>query len=379
MRTKVDDSGKYLIVTRGIACITFGKQPYEHTNLRTIIILETYVLQRNIMAVHKSITENFYSESQKWHETIGKIYALSERVTMSEERSSDVLKPRKLNRIMSIHASTAIEGNMLTLEQVTDVINGAPVWGPPKDIKEVQNAWHAYNEMNEYDPWNYEHFLKAHAAMTDSLINESGVFRSVDVAVIGSDGRILHKCSPPEDVPDLVKELLEWGKGSEAHPLIKSSAVHYMIEHIHPFRDGNGRIGRLWQTLILSQWDPLFAWMPVETLIHHNQRQYYKALRDSNRNELDCRPFIDFMLNVIEDSLHKYINIPFEENVGVNVGVKETILKMIENDPNVSAKDIAAAIGRSGRTVERYIKELREQGVLKRIGSDKSGEWQVVK
>ena len=330
------------------------------------------------MADRKSITENFYFESPKWHEMIGKIYALLERVMISEERSSDVLKLRKLNRIMSIHASTAIEGNMLTLEQVTDVINDVPVWGPPKDIKEVQNAWHAYNEMNEYDPWNYEHFLKAHAVMTDSLIGESGSFRTVDVAVISGDGRILHRGSSPEDVPDLVKELLRWGKESEAHPLIKSSAVHYMIEHIHPFRDGNGRIGRLWQRLILSQWDPLFAWTPVETLIHHNQRQYYKALRDSNRNELDCKPFVDFMLNVIEDSLHKYIEIPSEENVGINVGIKEAILNVIKADPTISAKDIATAIGKIDRTVERYIQELKEQSILKRTGSKKSGEWQII-
>jgi Fic family protein len=188
---------------------------------------------------------------------------LLERVKISEEQSGDVLYLRKLNRILSVHASTAIEGNQLTLGQVTDVVNGKPVWGPPKDIKEVQNAWHAYNEIPGYAPWVVDDLLRAHAHLTDTLIGESGQFRSGGVAVVGSDGALLHRGALSAQVPDPVAQLLDWGKTSEAHPLIKSSAVHYRLEYIHPFRDGNGRIGRLWQTLILSQWNPLFAWMSV--------------------------------------------------------------------------------------------------------------------
>lgn len=251
----------------------------------------------------------FYTESPAWYEKIGGIHALLERVKISEERSGDVLRLRKLNRILSIHASTAIEGNRLTLGQVTDVVNGVPVWGPPKDIREVQNAWDAYNGMERYDPWAVDDLLEAHRLLTEALIGESGRFRSVPVAVVRGDGTVLHHGSPAAEVPALVAGLLRWGKTSEAHPLIKSSAVHYGIEYIHPFRDGNGRIGRLWQTLILSTWSPLFTWMPIETLVHHNQALYYKSLQDSHTGAVDCRPFIDFMLDAIANSLHKYIDI----------------------------------------------------------------------
>jgi len=324
-------------------------------------------------------SEPFYTESPAWHEKIGEIHALLERVKISEEQSGDALRLRKLNRIMSIHASTAIEGNRLTLGQVSDIINGKPVLGPPKDIKEVQNAWLAYNEMADYDPWAVADLLKAHASMTDTLIGESDRFRSVGVAVVRGDGVVMHRGSPTEQVPALVEQILNWGRASEAHPLIKSSAVHYRLEHIHPFRDGNGRIGRLWQTLILSQWNPLFAWMPVETLVHHHQAQYYRALQDSNETQ-DCRPFIDFMIDAISNSLYKYIDIATETkaDVGVNVGVNVQIIEFLKREPRLSAKELAALLNKTTRTVERHIKELREKGCLRRVGSDKSGHWEII-
>lgn len=328
--------------------------------------------------------EKFYSEDPKWHEKIGDIHALLERVRISEEQSGDVLHLRKLNRILSIHASTAIEGNRLTLGQVTDVINGKPVWGPPKDIKEVRNAWHAYNEMTGYEPWAVGDLLRAHAHLTDTLIGESGRFRSVGVAVVRGDGTVMHRGSPAAQVPALVEQLLHWGKTSEAHPLIKSSAVHYRLEYIHPFRDGNGRIGRLWQTLILSRWNPLFAWMPIETLVHHNQALYYKALQDSHTGAVDCRPFIGFMLDAIANSLYKYIDVATETvrdvgvNVGVNVGVTDQILELLKREPRLSAKELATLLNKTPRTIERHLKALREQGRLKRVGSDKAGHWEVI-
>jgi len=333
--------------------------------------------------MNRTELEPFYTESPAWHEKIGDIHALLERVKISEEQSGDALRLRKLNRIMSIHASTAIEGNHLTLRQVSDVINGKPVLGPPMDIKEVQNAWQAYNEMPNYDPWSVPDLLKAHASMTDTLIGESGRFRSVGVAVVRGDGEVIHQGSPPEKVPFLMEQLLSWGRAAQVHPLIKSSAVHYQIEHIHPFRDGNGRIGRLWQTLILANWNPLFAWMPVETLVHNNQANYYRALQDSNEGK-DCRPFIDFMIVAISNSLYKYIDIATETaadvgaNVGANVGVNEQIVAFLKREPRLSAKELASLLNKTTRTVERHIKELREQGRLRRVGSDKSGHWEII-
>lgn len=327
--------------------------------------------------------EPFYSDDPRWHEKIGAIHALLERVKISEEQAGDVLHLRRLNRILSIHASTAIEGNQLTLGQVTDVINGKPVWGPPKDVKEVQNAWQAYNELPGYDPWSVADLLRAHAHLTDTLIGESGCFRSVGVAVVGADGLPLHRGALSAQVPALVGQLLEWGQASAAHPLIKSSAVHYRLEYIHPFRDGNGRIGRLWQTLILAWWNPLFAWMPIETLVHHNQARYYQALQDSHAGAVDCRPFIDFMLDAIADSLDKYIDVAARTvvDVPVNVPVNEVaakILILLRANPKATAATMASALGVTDKTIKRHLKALRAQGRLRRVGSDKTGHWELI-
>lgn len=334
----------------------------------------------------------FYTDAPSWHEKIGAIHALLERVKISEEQSGHVLHLRRRNRILTIHASTAIEGNQLTLDQVTDVINGKPVWGPPKDIREVQNAWQAYGEMPGYDPWSVTDLLLAHAHLTDALLGESGQFRTGGVAVVASDGTLLHRGALSAQVPALVQQLLVWGQTSEAHPLIVSSAVHYRLEHIHPFRDGNGRIGRLWQTLILSRWNPLFAWMPTETLVHHNQALYYKALQDSHSGAtVDCRPFIDFMLDAIANSLYQYIDVATRTvdegsvndpvNVPVNVPANDLaskILTLVRAQSKVTAQKMALTLGVSEKTIKRHLKLLREQGRIARVGSDKTGHWAII-
>lgn len=209
---------------------------------------------------------------------------------------------RRSNRIRTIHGSLAIEQNSLSLEQITDVLNGKHVLAPPKDIAEVKNAYELYERLDELDPYSVDDLLTAHGIMTRGLVKESGVFRTRPVGIVDSEGHVLHFGTLPQYVPDLVMELLEWAKTSEVHMLIRSCVFHYKLELIHPFADGNGRVGRLWHTLLLSKWNSAFAWLPVESIIHDRQQEYYEAINASN-DEGESTVFIEFMLSAIKASL----------------------------------------------------------------------------
>ena len=211
------------------------------------------------------------------------------------------------NRIRTIHGSLAIEQNTLSLEQVTAVLNGKHVLAPPKDIAEVKNAYEIYERLDELDPYSVDDLLTAHAIMTRGLVEESGVFRSRPVGVVDSEGPVLHFGTLPQYVPDLVIELLGWTKTSEVHMLIRSCVFHYELELIHPFADGNGRVGRLWHTLLLSKWNSAFAWLPVESIIHDRQQEYYAAINASN-DAGESTVFIEFMLSAIKASLIEAID-----------------------------------------------------------------------
>ena len=215
---------------------------------------------------------------------------------------------RRSNRIRTIHGSLAIEQNTLSLEQVTAVLNGKHVLAPPKDIAEVKNAYEIYERLDELDPYSVDDLLTAHGIMTRGLVEESGMFRTRPVGVVDSEGHVLHFGTLPQYVPDLVMELLEWVKTSEVHMLIRSCVFHYELELIHPFADGNGRVGRLWHTLLLSKWNPVFAWLPVESIIHDRQQEYYDAINTSN-DAGESTPFIGFMLSAIKASLIEAINL----------------------------------------------------------------------
>ena len=214
---------------------------------------------------------------------------------------------RRSNRIRTIHGSLAIEQNTLSLEQVTAVLNGKHVLAPPKDIAEVKNAYEIYERLDELDPYSVNDLLTAHGIMTRGLVEESGVFRTRPVGVVDSEGHVLHFGTLPQYVPDLVMELLDWTKASELHMLIRSCVFHYELELIHPFADGNGRVGRLWHTLLLSKWNPTFAWLPVESIIHDRQQEYYDAINASNDTG-ESTIFIEFMLSAIKASLMDAIN-----------------------------------------------------------------------
>ena len=214
---------------------------------------------------------------------------------------------RRSNRIRTIHGSLAIEQNTLSLEQVTAVLNGKHVLAPPKDIAEVKNAYEIYERLDELDPYSVDDLLTAHGIMTRGLVEESGVFRNRPVGVVDSEGNVLHFGTLPQYVPGLVMELLDWVKTSEVHMLIRSCVFHYELELIHPFADGNGRVGRLWHTLLLSKWNAAFAWLPVESIIHDRQQEYYTAINASN-DAGGSTVFIEFMLSAIKASLIEAID-----------------------------------------------------------------------
>ena len=222
---------------------------------------------------------------------------------------------RRSNRIRTIHGSLAIEQNTLSLEQVTAVLNGKHVLAPPKDIVEVKNAYEIYERLDELDPYSVEDLLTAHGIMTRDLVEESGMFRTRPVGVVDSEGHVLHFGTLPQYVPDLVMALLEWTKTSEVHMLIRSCVFHYELELIHPFTDGNGRVGRLWHTLLLSKWNSAFAWLPVESIINDRQQEYYEAINASN-DAGESTVFIEFMLSAIKASLMDVIGTSDEMSDG---------------------------------------------------------------
>jgi len=333
----------------------------------------------------------FFTDQPAWLDKVGQIYALLERVKISEERAADLVRLRRANRISSVHSSTAIEGNRLTLAQVGAVADGQIVYAPARDVLEVENALAAYEVLGSFDPGSVDDFLRAHGLLTRGLVAESGAFRTVEVAIVNDDDEVLHHGSRPGKVPRLVAELFEWAGTAEQHPLVVSSAVHFLVEYIHPFRDGNGRIGRLWQTLMLSRWHPVFEWLPTETLIRRHQADYYQALQVSHDPEIDAAPFITFMLDIIEHSLRQYRDVADTPDDGVSGGANDgvsgsglrldaldrTILARLTADGTLTIVQLAAVVGRSSRTVERRLAKLTAASLLRRAGSDKTGRWVV--
>lgn len=208
---------------------------------------------------------------------------------------------RRDSRVKTIHASLAIENNSLSLEQVTSIINGKRVLGAPKDIREVKNAYEVYERLLSFDPFKVDDLLSAHRLLMDDLVPENGRFRTGAVGIFAGESMI-HMAPPAEFIPGQISALLEWARDDATHMLVKSCVFHYEFEFIHPFADGNGRMGRMWQTLLLSKWQPLFAWLPVETLIRERQEAYYTALREAD--SMGCAdPVILFLLYAIRDAL----------------------------------------------------------------------------
>ncbi len=229
------------------------------------------------------------------------------RLSATEERAHQ-LRLRRINRIRTIQGSLAIEGNTLSESQITAVLEGKVVMAPPREVQEVKNALSAYDAFERWQPSCEASLLKAHRILMSGLVDELGVYRSGGVGVM-SGSELVHMAPPANQVPRLMTDLLGWAQRAEYHPLIMSLVFHYEFEFIHPFVDGNGRMGRLWQNLMLATWNDLFVSLPVESIVYSKQEDYYAALSQSTE-QTDSAPFIEFMLMMISRALKERINTP---------------------------------------------------------------------
>lgn len=308
------------------------------------------------------------------------ISCISEKVgeINSLENSPLQIKLRKENRIKTIHSSLAIENNSLTIEQITAIIEGKRVLGSPNEIQEVKNAIQAYELLLSLNPYEEKDLLKAHALMMQDLVSQNGKYRKDGVGIFDGN-QVVHLAPPADRVPFLMADLFNWIKTSDVHPLIKSCVFHYEFEFIHPFQDGNGRIGRLWQTAILKEWKEVFAWIPVESLIKENQKDYYNALNSSD-NDADSTTFIEFMLSLLMKTIEEIIET--EKKVTVKVSVKVTanqqkILEAIKGNSYITQEELSQVVGISRKSIIQNMKKLQENGLIKRVGADKNGHWEI--
>ena len=277
---------------------------------------------------------------------------------------------RRVSRIKSIHSSLAIENNTLSIEQVTDVINGKRVLAPQKDIEEVHNAFNAYEKLSEINPYSIDDLLKIHGIMMNGLVKEAGRLRSGQVGVYNQDGKVVHLAPPADFVPQQLGQLFDWVKNSNANMLIKSSVFHYEFEFIHPFNDGNGRTGRLWQTALLASWKPIFAWIPIESIIKDNQEDYYNAITLST-SQGKSNIFIEFMLDVINKAIKDIITDTRNHYNHINNQITE-LMKVIESYPQ-SATELMEKLNLKSRLGFRknYLQPALDAGLIGMTEPDK--------
>lgn len=313
-------------------------------------------------------------------DSVAEIAELVGRLTSTNQLSSNPTL-RRSNRIRTIHGSLAIEQNTLSLEQITAVLNGKHVLAPPKDIAEVKNAYEIYERLDELDPYSADDLLTAHGIMTRGLVEESGMFRTRPVSVVDQERRVPHFGTLPQYVPDLVMELLDWVKNSDVHMLIRSCVFHYEFELIHPFADGNGRVGRLWHTLLLSKWNPAFAWLPVESIIHDRQEEYYAAINASN-GAGESTVFIEFMLSAIKASLIDAISTSDEmsdEPLDKAVMRWNKIQEYLKNHDYIMNANVRDLCGVSAATANRILAGLVKGEKLTKQRRDGHWGYELVK
>lgn len=302
-------------------------------------------------------------------ETIGGYYA------------HENLRLHRVNRIQTILGTLAIEGNTLSAEQVTAVLEGKPIVAPLNEVQEVRNAIQAYELLDELDPYCMEDLLRAHATMEAGLIDDAGQFRRSGAGVVSGE-QVIHYAPDAERVPFLMQDLFMWLQTTEEHPLIASCIFHYEFEFIHPFADGNGRTGRLWQTLILSRWRPIFKNLPIENIVYKYQQAYYRAIAVSGGKE-GCTPFIEFILGVIAETLTTQKTTlktaPETTPKTTSDSTRKQILNEIGRNPRISRAVLAKLVGITPDGVKYHLQRLTREGVIRHVGPARSGEWIICK
>ena len=318
-----------------------------------------------------------FTVSSKAINLIAKISSQIERYAIKMEQG-DTLRLRKVNRIKTIHSSLAIEGNKLSEGEVQAILEGKKVVAPLKEIQEVRNAIKTYELYPKLNPFSIQDLLLAHGTMMAGLMDEAGMFRSGGVGVFDGD-KAIHIAPPADRVKELMKDLFTWLENTDDHLLIRSCVFHYEFEFIHPFADGNGRIGRLWQSLILGQLNPIFEHLPVENMVYANQEAYYDAINKSS-DLGDSSPFIDFMLEEILNALVGHqgkSNAEIADEKGLSYQ-HQRVLGYLRADRHISAVAIAADLGMSARQVERILADLKKKGIIRRKGANRNGYWEVL-
>lgn len=296
---------------------------------------------------------------------VAEISGCLERYSIRMEQS-DALMLRKANRIKTIQGSLAIEGNTLDENQITAILEGKHVIAPLREVQEVRNAIKTYDSFASLSPFSVKDLLKAHKTMMTGLVDDVGTFRHGGVGVFAGT-EVIHLAPPADRVPALIHDLFEWLERSDDHPLIKSSVFHYEFEFIHPFSDGNGRMGRFWQTVILSAWKPVFAYVPVETMVFAHQTDYYRAINEST-DTVDAGIFVDFLLGAILETLRGHQ----ESTPGVTPEVKKLLAQFTDSQP-LSRKELQDKLGLVDEKYfrQKYLTPALSGGFIKRTVPDK--------
>ena len=280
---------------------------------------------------------------------------------------------RRNNRIRSIHSSLAIEANSLSFDQVKDIIDGKKVIGPRDEIQEVKNAYEAYKLIKDVNQYSIRDLKKVHGVMTYLIIDESGEFRKRNEGVFDENGNCIHVCPPPEQVDELMKQLFKWMEDNNGivHPLILSSVFHYEFVFIHPFKDGNGRTARLWQNVILSNWEEIFEYVPIESQIKKYQEEYYSAIANCDHNG-NSTEFIEFMLKMIDETLDDLMESTSVQASHVSSYVNK-LLDIMETGVAMTTSELMEKLNMKSRISFRdnYLNPALENGLIKMTNPDK--------